>query len=69
MRIPLFTSPKSTILFSILCLCFFSVIGSIFALQSQPSDQSEGHEPEKLYTKAREQEEKMAAQYVGDSMN
>lgn len=72
MKIALFTSPKSAILFSILCLCFFSVISSIFALQSPATNESQAgaqeHEPENLYTKAREQEEKMAAQYLGDAM-
>lgn len=72
MRIPLFTSTKSTILFSILCLCFFSVLSSIFALQSPASDQSsageEQQEPENLYTEARKYEEEMAAKYTGDAM-
>ncbi len=72
MRIPLFTSTKSTILFSILCLCFFSVLSSIFALQSPASDQfsagEEQQEPENLYTEARKYEEEMAAKYTGDAM-
>ena len=52
---------------SLLCyLCIFCIVGPVFAVQ--PTTNEVGDPDTDVYRKAREQEEKMATQYVSDSM-